>query len=98
MEFISITEPFLQSASPVAPLIRIQKWNVASWNGGGVLLECMSEAYPPPVNFWISRTGSIIGDWPNFELDPSLLGPGLQCITNRVFRSYDQTMRCVDVC
>ncbi|XP_022653114.1 uncharacterized protein LOC111246948 isoform X4 [Varroa destructor] len=56
-----------------APLIRIQKWNVASWNGGGVILECLSEAYPQPVNFWISRSGSIIGDWPNFEWDPSLL-------------------------
>ncbi|OQR75067.1 gliomedin-like [Tropilaelaps mercedesae] len=56
-----------------APLIRIQKWNVASWNGGGVVLECLSEAFPPPVNFWISRSGSIIGDWPNFKLNPSLL-------------------------
>lgn len=61
------------SSTLVAPLIRIQKWNVASWNGRGVVLECLTEAYPPPVNFWISRSGNIIGEW-NYGFEVNYLG------------------------
>ncbi|GJQ77107.1 hypothetical protein Trydic_g23676 [Trypoxylus dichotomus] len=71
------------------PMIWIQNQMVGAYEGQQVVLECHSEAFPKPINYWTTDTGEIVPESDKYEL--VTLESNYKIIMKLLIKSLTQT-------